>query len=73
MSQTLDEDMSRRHYQPAGRTAVCGAKRRAMDAAAAGLLERFAILLVPTTTDVTKVSCPLCRDYLRRAVLSYPR
>ena len=69
----LEGDMTRRHYQPAGKSAVCGAKSRAVDAEAAGETERFAILRVPTTSDVTKVECPHCREWLRRVILSYPQ
>lgn len=65
MEPTHEEDMSRRHYQPAGHTPVCRAGGRVLKRVEDGTEpDKYALLKVKRTTDVGKVDCPLCRRCL---------
>lgn len=69
---TPDEDFKHRHYKPAGLTFVCGAGKRVLDRIGAGVEKtKHAILKVPGTTDVRKVSCRMCQHWIRSVVDQY--
>ena len=65
---THEQDMTLRHYQPAGGSSWCGAISRVIDREQAGQAERHAVLKVPTTTNIVKVTCPECRKLVANFV-----
>ena len=66
---SADPDMTLRHYQPAGRSAVCGAKSRVISRIESGeTQDKYALLKVPTSSNIEQVECPLCREAIKRYV-----
>ena len=61
-------DMERMHYQPAGQFPLCGAFTRVKDAGRSGALEKFSSIRIPTTTNIERVECSLCKSAIRRIV-----
>lgn len=55
------------HYQPHGRTTVCGAVRRAVDMGETNLAG------FPKTTNISAVNCPKCREYIRGVVANWSK
>jgi len=62
---THEEDMTFRHYQPAGRTTICGAIRRVIIRADACEVGTDCIRKVLKTTDLARVNCPHCQACIR--------
>lgn len=59
--EAIAADLERRHYQPSGKTTLCGARARVFEDIAAGrVTDTWAVMKIPTTTDVRLVECPLC-------------
>lgn len=61
------EDLSFRHYRPAGRTTWCGAIMRAVDRTPPGQAGGE-IAKLKLTTDVAQVTCPWCLEKLRATI-----
>lgn len=56
------------HYQPAGRTTVCGFKRHVIAESEQGTCDQFDVLKIPTTTDVRRVTCDRCLLWLKTEI-----
>lgn len=55
------QDEQKTHYQPNGRTTVCGAVARHMERLGGSPV---GVLKIKKTTDVSQVDCPGCMGYL---------
>lgn len=64
-------DLARRHYKPAGGTVVCGALKRVYERGRRGDVPSGAILKVPTTTDVRKVECGTCKEWILAVTINW--
>lgn len=70
--QSHEDDQRLRHYMPAGKTVVCGARARVYARIERSLEpDKYAALKTPTTTDVRKVECPHCRVFIWRVAAGW--
>lgn len=56
------------HYSPCRRSTVCGAMKRAFESSDTTAWKR-----VKAISDVSRVTCPLCVDWIEHAIANKPR
>lgn len=67
--QSHEADMGTTHYQPAAQTTVCGAVARVFARIDDKTeKDKHATMKVKRSSDVRKVSCPLCRAWVLEVV-----
>jgi hypothetical protein len=70
----LDTDLKTVHHQPAKQSTICGALKRYFDARNRGTVSAsVSFKVVKTTTDVARVTCPLCQKTIRQIVATWPK
>lgn len=60
------------HYKPTGKQPVCGAMARVIAKIDTGVIvDKYALLCLPATTDIERVTCEGCRKFILNVVNSW--